>query len=342
MVAVALMQAGRTTADTLPLTPATVNSPDGLNLRSGPDTTYEVVTALPAGAQVMVVGAITGSSWLPVQYGGQDGWADAAYLSMAVAAPVAATTPAVSTARVLPLDGVHLRDGPGLSYGVLATVPAGTTVTVSGSAQGGWAPVSAGGVAGWVDSAYIALIAAGVAGASAAPSANDGSGSRLSTDAVAGTAGADLGAAAGQSSPQPVTTSPAVSNVQGTVAWPVAERRITTVFSAAHLGLDIAQPPGSGGTVWAAAAGTVSFAGGDACCSYGLYVVIDHANGMQTLYAHLSRTGVKRGQLVAQGAEIGRSGSTGHSTAAHLHFELHLNGKAVDPLRFLPPPWQIV
>jgi len=83
-------------------------------------------------------------------------------------------------------------------------------------------------------------------------------------------------------------------------------------------------------------AGVVTFAGGNACCSYGLYVVIEHGNGYQTLYAHLSKVSVSVGERVSQGELIGYGGRTGYATGPHLHFEVYVNGAVVDPLAYLP------
>ena len=68
---------------------------------------------------------------------------------------------------------------------------------------------------------------------------------------------------------------------------------------------------------------------------YGLVVRIRHGGGLSTLYAHLARAAVKRGQEVEAGQLIGRAGCTGSCTGQHLHFEVHERGKPVDPLRFL-------
>ena len=73
--------------------------------------------------------------------------------------------------------------------------------------------------------------------------------------------------------------------------------------------------------------GVVTFAGGNPCCSYGYYVVIDHGNGFQTLYAHLSSIAVSVGEVVAQGQYIGAVPAPRVTPPAlHLHFEVHLNG----------------
>jgi len=68
---------------------------------------------------------------------------------------------------------------------------------------------------------------------------------------------------------------------------------------------------------------------------YGNRVLIDHGNGFQTLYAHLSRIYVTAGQTVKRGDQIGQMGSTGRSTGVHLHFELRKEGALVDPLAYL-------
>jgi murein DD-endopeptidase MepM/ murein hydrolase activator NlpD len=96
-----------------------------------------------------------------------------------------------------------------------------------------------------------------------------------------------------------------------------------------HKGVDLR---GAYGTeVPAAAAGTVVFAGERG--GYGNMVVVRHADGVETRYAHLSSIEVAQGAPVAAGAVVGRVGSTGRSTAPHLHFEVLVNGERVDPER---------
>ena len=68
--------------------------------------------------------------------------------------------------------------------------------------------------------------------------------------------------------------------------------------------------------------------------SYGNYVVIEHGHGYETLYAHMDKTMVKKGQQVKRGEQIGTVGNTGRSTAPHLHYEIHLNGRAINPIGY--------
>lgn len=98
-----------------------------------------------------------------------------------------------------------------------------------------------------------------------------------------------------------------------------------------HTGLDIATRWGS--PVLAARSGVVRFAGWMA--GYGRLIVLEHGSGLQTLYSHLSAVLVERGQRVAQGQAIGRTGSTGWSTGPHLFFEVRRNGVPEDPAGYL-------
>jgi murein DD-endopeptidase MepM/ murein hydrolase activator NlpD len=100
---------------------------------------------------------------------------------------------------------------------------------------------------------------------------------------------------------------------------------------AMHTGVDFRGEPGD--PVRAAAAGKVVQAERNG--GYGLMVEIDHGNGIVTRYAHLSAVAVSEGATVDVGSTIGRIGSTGRSTGPHLHYEVRLNGEAVDPQRYL-------
>lgn len=98
-----------------------------------------------------------------------------------------------------------------------------------------------------------------------------------------------------------------------------------------HKGVDWATPTGT--SVYASCGGTVSKAGWGS--GYGYVVYIDHEDGRQTRYGHLSKVLVKSGQKVKQGEKIALSGSTGISTGPHLHFEILINGSQVNPLKYL-------
>ena len=100
---------------------------------------------------------------------------------------------------------------------------------------------------------------------------------------------------------------------------------------ALHAGIDFRAPTGT--RILATAPGTVITAGRTG--GYGNMVEIDHGNGITTRYAHLSTILVNAGDKIITGEAIARSGSTGRSTGPHLHYEVRLNGEAVDPMRFL-------
>jgi murein DD-endopeptidase MepM/ murein hydrolase activator NlpD len=68
---------------------------------------------------------------------------------------------------------------------------------------------------------------------------------------------------------------------------------------------------------------------------FGNYIIVNHADGMQSLYGHLSRQDVRIGQAISQGQAIGLSGNTGYSTAAHLHLGIYRGGSSVNPLKYL-------
>lgn len=101
-----------------------------------------------------------------------------------------------------------------------------------------------------------------------------------------------------------------------------------------HRGLDFAGNEGE--AVYASDAGVIVYAGWNNY-GYGNMIMVDHGNGFQSLYAHLSALNVGCGQSVGQGEVIGAVGSTGRSTGAHLHFEL-MAGTKVNPWDYLPPP----
>lgn len=121
--------------------------------------------------------------------------------------------------------------------------------------------------------------------------------------------------------------------------WPLTEpgfvtQALTEGEGGDHSGLDIAVPADS--YVRAAGAGRVLRVGEDPV--YGLFVVLEHAEGYQSVYAHAAELLVGRGDSVLKGEVIALSGSTGQSTAPHLHFEILLDGVPVNPLSILDQP----
>lgn len=131
----------------------------------------------------------------------------------------------------------------------------------------------------------------------------------------------------------------------GSFGWPTpGYKNITSKFgprtytlngkkvSSYHKGIDIGAP--SGAKIVASNGGKVVTSAYDAN-GYGNYVIIDHGGGKMTVYGHMSSRGASVGQAVYKGQQIGKVGSTGRSTGPHLHFEIRINGSAVNPLNYL-------
>jgi murein DD-endopeptidase MepM/ murein hydrolase activator NlpD len=137
-----------------------------------------------------------------------------------------------------------------------------------------------------------------------------------------------------QAAQQGSSSASAPSANPGGYQWPVSGP-VTSPFGwrwgRMHEGIDIAVP--SGTPVHASAAGTVIYASW--MDGYGNFVIIDHGGGIATAYGHNTSLAVTVGQHVEQGSLIAYSGSTGHSTGPHVHFEVRVNGAAVDPLGYL-------
>lgn len=350
----------RALADPAPT--ASVSSPEGLNLRSGPGTTYDVVAVMPNGAVVTISGAAS-DNWLPVTYTDKSGWADSAYLSQPQAAAATTPTPPATassapaspptgsssgtqTATVLPTDGLNQRSSAGTSSTVLGVLPGGAAVTLLGSPVNGWVQVSYNGTSGWVDASYLAM--GGTSAAGPAITANAGSSSAAASlgptagsgASAAGTATitvdpADIGKPGPPETGLPFATPPASDMLK--FIWPVDSRRISTRVSAWHQAIDIDEFPAGGQSVRAIADGIVVFAAPSTRDGYGIYVIIAHANGFSSLYAHFSAIEVSQGQAVKQGQELGKSGCTGRCTGPHLHFAIFYHRNPVDPISVLPP-----
>lgn len=143
------------------------------------------------------------------------------------------------------------------------------------------------------------------------------------------------------SSPEPVLLDSTASS--GRFLWPMelSTRAVTSEFGVRggrgksrefHRGLDISAPRGT--PVRAVAPGVVTVAGDGG--GYGHYVVVDHGQGLSTLYAHLLDFAVRRGDRVAAGVALGRVGKSGNATGYHLHFEVRRGTQPLDPRGYLP------
>ncbi len=135
----------------------------------------------------------------------------------------------------------------------------------------------------------------------------------------------------------------------GSFMWPVLDKFVITsgfgvnregldAAGTYHKAIDIAAPMNT--PIYAADGGTVTFAGESG--TYGLIVKITHENGVETRYAHMDNFDVKVGDKVYKGQKIGEIGVTGRVTGPHVHFEVRINGKAVNPRNYLPSayPWK--
>jgi murein DD-endopeptidase MepM/ murein hydrolase activator NlpD len=129
-------------------------------------------------------------------------------------------------------------------------------------------------------------------------------------------------------------TGPVPTGARGTgqFRWPVLGR-ITQDYWSGHRAIDISVPLGS--PVYAADSGYVSFVGWTDV-GYGNLVRIDHGNGFETWYAHNTSFAVSLGERVERGQVIAYSGSTGHSTGPHVHFEIRYLGVPQNPRIYLP------
>lgn len=125
------------------------------------------------------------------------------------------------------------------------------------------------------------------------------------------------------------------TQIPPTYVKPLSGGRFTSGFGKRwgrmHKGVDWACPTGT--TVYASSDGVVEYA--DWSNGYGYNVIIDHPDGRKTRYCHLSKTLVTAGTSVSQGDPIAQSGSTGHSTGPHVHFEIFIGGTQVDPLQYI-------
>lgn len=147
----------------------------------------------------------------------------------------------------------------------------------------------------------------------------------------------------GRLSPEPALAIPEVSRSSGSrMIWPV-NGAISSGFGkrgrrSLHAGIDIPMPKGT--SIRAARDGVIKLVASAKSRSfrgYGNVVILDHGGGISTLYAHCLNIKVRQGQRVRQGEIIATVGRTGRATTNHVHFEVRVNGKPVDPIPFLGP-----
>jgi murein DD-endopeptidase MepM/ murein hydrolase activator NlpD len=118
----------------------------------------------------------------------------------------------------------------------------------------------------------------------------------------------------------------------GTFIFPVSSSNFTQYFWYGHPGVDIGLPEGN--AVFASDTGTVTFAGWNVY-GYGNLIVVNHGNGYETFYGHLSGINVVPGQIVYQGNVIGATGNTGNSSGPHVHFEIRINNNRDNPCWYI-------
>jgi len=127
-------------------------------------------------------------------------------------------------------------------------------------------------------------------------------------------------------------TAEAPTDGGGKLLWPTNSNRITQYFGWRHSGLDIGNKVGQ--PIYASESGKVTTAGWNNG-GYGYYIIVNHGNGLETLYAHSSKLYVKKGDTVSRGDIIAAIGSTGRSTGPHIHFEVKVNGVRKNPLDYI-------
>ena len=115
--------------------------------------------------------------------------------------------------------------------------------------------------------------------------------------------------------------------------WPLAAFGISQYYSGGHPGLDLTNPAGT--PIYPVTDGKVILVA-SLRDGYGRHVIVEHKDGMSSIYAHLTRAEVVVGQIVSKDTEIGTVGATGWATGNHLHLEIHQDGAAINPMEVLP------
>jgi len=323
-----------------------------LNLRSGPGTTYSVVTVMPDGATVTITGALT-NGFYPVRYGTLTGYAFADFLQIG-----SNPTPTPTTQTATVIDGaLNLRSGPGTTYSVVTVMPDGATVTITGALQNGFYPVRYGNLTGYAFADFLQI--GGTAPTPTQPSTRtawttanlymrSGAGMNFGSITVI-PAGAQItvtgnatnnyypvtyGGDSGYSSADYITFSQPTTPTPGTgglLAWPVKGGTweiIQGYNGGTHNGelymysMDLQRTDGEqatiGQTVYAPASGTVLWTNGG--------VLIGMGNGYGVALFHTTPySNITAGTVVTQGQAIGSisgPGGTGYQVTPHVDMTL--------------------
>ncbi len=139
---------------------STMQATTDVNLRSGPGTTYAVLTVVPQGATVTATGASSGA-WLAVSYGATSGYINGTYLTAASGSTPSPTTTATASGSAVTTADVNVRTGPGTTYSIVAVATQGTKVETTGVTSDTWTQVLWSGTVRWISSKYLQPVAAG-------------------------------------------------------------------------------------------------------------------------------------------------------------------------------------
>ncbi len=274
-----------------------ITAKSGLNVRSGPGTGFKTVTAIPYNKTVEVT-KVSGS-WGLVTYNSKSGWISMQYTKKLV------TEKSVNyQVQITANTGLNVRSGAGNGYSVVTSIPKNKIVTITKESNG-WGYTKYNGKSGWILLTYTKKHI------SNSPN-NSSNNSR--------------------------------NNTSFNIAWPCEKAfYISTLYyywnggspykhgtrSNYRNAIDIT----GGGNILSVESGKVVSAGWNNS-GFGYCVVIEHSNGLRSLYGHLSSYSVKAGQTVSKGQKIGVMGTTGRSSGVHLHFELYdpnNYNKVIDP-----------
>lgn len=257
-----------------------------LNLRSGPGTTYSVVTVMPDGATVTITGALN-NGFYPVRYGSQSGYAFAEFLQIGSApTPTPTATPTQPSSQTAwTTANLNLRSGAGMGFGVLVVIPSGAQIAITGNLTNGFYPVTYSGTSGYASADYITF-------------------------------------------DRPTTPTPGTG---GLLAWPIrggSWEIIQGYNGGTHNGstymysLDLQRTDGEqatiGQTIYAPASGTVLWTSG------GLLIGMGNGYGIALFHITLN-PGITSGTVLTQGQEIGYisgPGGSGYQVTPHVDMTL--------------------